>query len=790
MKLRGSVTAVVVAGLWLSMTGPSAASPTARAGSAADRHSDGVSGRNRVERAGNVPQWVQLPYLVQDGERAKVVARLYVDPLRTTRSGKGRVDRLRLGVTVARPKWVRGTNRSVALLPPSQLLERAHSQEAVRRRGVVTMKVGLGRDTTRRLMTLSYGQRLAALSVVVTHRKDTVSKTPAWDLQQVSAGPLARAASSRKDVRGAARLAREQRRLLHRIPTVPGRGWSRGARVEATGKPGSPYYNNIYLVNSSPFEQQVNFQPNIQCMWTGVNPTKQQPAVQTTVAAGATVTVQYIGQPQWAPPRSADQPYKGWSTSNRPLPGLGGGQKGLNAPGTQGSLTQDLTNSANVAGQAAVGSLGKARTYSGPGMVGLVAGATVRFAISFFRGMGKKDTCTNTSTYPQLFGLSTAVTGFGSNGVTQASQAVLPATQTWAGDPAAGNQGSVTAPPDPDFVAGTLQPSLGATTTALYYWNGGAPAPFGGGSASFQGGLIQYLGPNPGTSDGSASCYYENYELSSGWQCPQGLDGPQKEPYPYCNGGCVYDPYGEMTIQLAYLTNPAFSSGIVNQGGAPVMSAQANGQGGFTLSCDLADMNATLYTPFGESAPTAVGGTTLATTPVNAAGGLPEDADWLVTFFGVDAQDNYVYFADSLTAADDGVLQPYLAPNAASQQISLQAAATGGSGAVALGTVDSDDLQAMTTQDGQPATPVSFGCAAAPSVGLPDLSIVQPDGSSIAEAYGNNWPMPTQADTGWPVGSFKGNRGVFDWGWQQPVPSVSVAFQGSPLADTTQVPAG
>jgi hypothetical protein len=559
--------------------------------------------------------------------------------------------------------------------------------------------------------------------------------------------------------------------------------------VEAAGKPGSPFYNNINLVNSSPFEQQVNFQPNIQCMWTGGNPSKPSPAVQTTMAAGATATVQYIGQPQWAPPRSAGSPYKSWTGSNRPYPGLGGGQKGLNAPGTQGSLTQDLTNSANVAAQSAVNSLGNAKTYSGPGAVGLVAATATRFAVSFFHGLGHKDTCTNTSTYPQLFGLSTAVTGFGSNGVQQAANAQLPATNTWAGNPAAGNQGSVQAVPDAAFISGTLQPSLGATTTAVYYWNGGAPAPLGGGSASFQGGLIQYVGPNPGTADGVAGCYYENYQLASGWQCPQGDFGPEKEPYPYCNGGCVYDPYGDMTIQLAYLTNPEFDSGIVNQGSPPSMSVAANGQGGYTLSCDLSDMNATLYTPFGASSPTAVGGTTLATTPVNTSGGQPSDADWLVTFFGVDADDNYVYFQNSLTSPNDGVVQPYLAPNAASQEVSLQAAATGGAGAVAVGTVNNDDLQAMTTMDGDAATPVAFGCSATPSVGLPNLSVVQPTGSNIAQSYGNNWPMPTQSATGWPTTAFTGNHGVFNWGWQQPVKSVSVAYQGSPLSDTDSVPA-
>lgn len=119
MKLRGSATVVVAAGMCLSLMGPATAAPSVA--SAASSHGTGVSDRNRVERAGNVPQWVQMPYLVRDGRRSRIVAKFYVDPLRTQPSGNGRVDRLSMQVTVAKPAAVREGNRSVACFPPARL---------------------------------------------------------------------------------------------------------------------------------------------------------------------------------------------------------------------------------------------------------------------------------------------------------------------------------------------------------------------------------------------------------------------------------------------------------------------------------------------------------------------------------------------------------------------------------------------------------------------------------------------------------------------------------------------
>ncbi|MCB0902515.1 MAG: hypothetical protein KDB83_10475, partial [Actinobacteria bacterium] len=147
---------------------------------------------------------------------------------------------------------------------------------------------------------------------------------------------------------------------------------------------------------------------------------------------------------------------------------------------------------------------------------------------------------------------------------------------------------------------------------------------FTGGSATFQGGLMQYVGPSPGFPSGAYTC----------------SDGPNLPPDDqFCN----YTTYGEMYIQLSYLTNPEYSAGMLNEGNAPVMTASVDSSGNYTLSCDLSQMTATLSTPFGSSAPTTVEQSTLATTPTNSSGTLPQNAQWLVNFFGVTAEGESTY---------------------------------------------------------------------------------------------------------------------------------------------------
>jgi hypothetical protein len=201
-------------------------------------------------------------------------------------------------------------------------------------------------------------------------------------------------------------------------------------------------------------------------------------------------------------------------------------------------------------------------------------------------------------------------------------------------------------------------------------------------------------------------------------------------------------------------------------------------------------MTATLSTPFGQGAPTTVEQSTLATTPTNGSGQLPQDAVWLVNFFGLTADGQLTYIDESVTASANGITTPYLAPNAANQPVSIQAASAGGSQAVALGTVAPADLQNMVTLDGQPAVPTQFGCTASPAISLPGLRVNAQDGSAIALAYGNNWPVPTQSGKGWPSGYYGSTKAAFNYKWQSSVGALNVTFQGPPLSAVTAAPQG
>ncbi|MEI2786179.1 MAG: hypothetical protein V9E82_10840 [Candidatus Nanopelagicales bacterium] len=721
-----------------------------------------VPAANRTARAGLPPQWVQFPYLA-GGKRGRltVVAKVYVDPKRSSTKRAHTQDRLRLRVAVAKKKYSQVKKpRSVEVLTDRALLARAHTTRKVERSGVMTLKVPLSAKVSKQLRERSFSGRRAAVAVSVTHRKDTKRGGSAHELTQISAGQLVKGQWSKRTVQQATAAAIAQRRVLRR--SVAQGADQANATLAST--PDTPYFNLVYVQNNTPFQQQITVQPVIQCLYAadyGSTTNAPPPATQETVNAGDSAVFTYIQPPFF--PLTVDYPA-----------GLFGAEEGLNAPGTQGTLTTDLVNSANAAGQSAVNALGEGSTYSQAGAVGAIAAATVKFLVSFFTGL-KVDTCNNTAQYPQLFGVSSVVTGFGTNGVSDPSQAVLPPTNTWAGSPAAGNQGAFTDTPSSGFITGTLQQALGAQTNAVYYWNGGMPAPmvspnassgtYTGGSATFQDGLMQYVGPNPGFPDGAAKCQYN--------------------PTDYL---CQYTTLGEMYIQLSYLTNPQYSAGLLNEGNPPIMTATADSTGNYTLRCDLSQMTATLTTPFGSGAPTTVEQSTLTNTPTNTSGQLPQDADWLVNFFGVTADGQPTYIEESVSSATDGINMPYLAPNAANQPVSIQAASAGGSQAVALGTVTPANMADMVTLDGTPAVPTQFGCTASPTISLPGLKVNSANGSPTANAYGNNWPVPTLSGKGWPSGYYGSNSAPFDFSWQKPVNELNVTFQGPALSAVTAVP--
>lgn len=763
MPLFARTAAATAAAVALSVVTPALADPPSPATATATGTASSGRTPQRVDpaRAGNAPQWLQSPYLVGPSGRMSVVAKVIVDAERTRARKNQRRDRVTMRVTVAKRSASRvHLLRSVEVLTEDNLLQRAHRTRTVARSGVLTLRVPLSATTSRRLARRGFAGRRAALAVSVSHRKDLVRGGSPHELTQVSVGQLVKGKSSAATMRRNRAAAARQRRALHRSSTS-------GARAQTAIPKGETkdtgYFNDIYVQNNSPFQQSITFQPVIQCMWANYYAYSPPPsASMATVNAGDTVMF------QMALPAGfmyfTNSP-KSWQ------PGLAGVEKGLNAPGTQGTLTTDLVNSANAAGQNAMGAVFNGSSYSTAGAVGAVAAASVRFVLSFFEGL-KVDTCTNTAEYPQLFGVSSAVVGFGTNGVSDPQQAQWPATELWAGSPAAGNQGSVTVAPSAEFISGTLSQALGAQTSAVYYWNGGAPAAmvspnassgsYTGGSATFQDGLMQYVGPSPGSPRGAASCNDSGY--------------------------CHYTTLGVMSVQLSYLTNPLYSSGLLNQGAPPQISASVDPTGTYTLSCDLSDMTATLSTPFGTGAPTTVEQSTLATTPTNTSGQLPQNADWLVNFFGVAADGQPVYFAPSVADATNGVNAPYLAPNAADQPVSIQAASAGGGQAAALGSVTPDDLQNMVTLDGTPAEPTQFGCTAAPTISLPGLSVATSATDPIALAYGNNWPVPTQSGKGWPSGYYGSDKSPFNAKWQQPVSRMNVTFQGPPLSDVTAAP--
>jgi hypothetical protein len=468
----------------------------------------------------------------------------------------------------------------------------------------------------------------------------------------------------------------------------------------------------------------------------------------------------------------------------------------MNAPGTQGSLTSDLVGAANAAGQNLFASAQQSATYSGAGAVGAAADSALTFLFTFLAGLNSQSTCTDVSTYPELFGISTTVTGFGYNNAQSASAGQYPPTNTWNGDSGnpIGSQGVSTAPTTA-WLASNLQPMLGGQTVSNYYWNGGQPAPmvsnnvsgsgagnYTGGSASFQGGLVQFVIENPGN-PGDAYCKGA-YQVNCSYAGANGVPG-DGNTFEY------YNPTGDMTVQLAYLTNPDYTAGIYNVNGQVPTVTVTNVDGGYNISCDLSGLEATLSTPFGASGSTTqIQSSSLMQSQVNGSGQLPTNGYWLVNFFGVDADGNFVYYDKSLQNSS-GVPTPYLGPNAGNENVSIEAAATSGQGAVAEGTISSGDLQEMVTFNGESTTPVKFGCSATPTVTLPGLDVT---GSSpeITQNFGSmagtqGWPLPGN-HTGWPSTAFTPYDSRTNYQWQWPVNQINVSFQGAPVNSTGAPP--
>lgn len=787
---------------------------------------DGTRKRNKTRTAGAAPVWVQSPFVQLERKgRVRIVGKVYVDP-HVKKSAKGRKaaprrDRLKLRVIIAKRKAITPkARREVAFLPRKRVLVRSTRTYVVKGRGVRKVSFTLSKKASRDFRRRSHAQRKRSIQVSIAHWKDTYHKSAKWSLKQISIGGLVKGKSSRKKT-SLMVLAAKRNRLIERQKSKALRRFDRrnalgpqgrsSAQLQ-TGLTGYPTFNNVYIDNFTPFVQQVNYNPDVQCMWTGAN-TQTSQAHQATVNANSTVMFSYTGP-----------------SSDSKSTGITGATNVLNANGTEvtNNVVQDAVKAATFAAQQSASNMVGATTPEGAA-IGL--GVTVQeFIDAFLYDLfhTPKSTCTELSAYPQLMQLTTAVVGFGSSqSGTEAQDAQIPVPSGWNGSPKvpAGNQAlSGTALSASDQAS--LQPLLGATTSATYYWNGGMPAFMvsnnarsgtnTGGSASFTDGLMQYVGPNPGTAQNMVPTF------PYGPSTPLALQQFANQP-------------GEMHIALSYLSGPLSEGGDYQGGlfiteGEPVVEFETStgqplqpgyvgsGTGDYgTLSCRIDEMDAALSLPFagGDGAPleftmaelnemgwdvnwqvafhngTALSpsGTTYGSGPLPNGGALPDGAKIVSTYVGGagSASDPYVSNGSPSVVGDvwqgdestnDIGVDTYIYPMPLYDLVSYNypGGTTGQSVEV-------------------PGVPNYFGCSAWPVVSS-SPSNSSPTVLSVntpSSPYGTNWPVPA-ANVGWPASAFDTkqeeeaallNAAPF-YSAQTTVNNLNVSWQGLPA--TTWIP--
>lgn len=627
--------------------------------------------------------------------------------------------------------------------------------------------------------------------MVLDHRKDT-EKLPKWALIQMVPGPLAAGKYSAKRITQRTKSARLKIRRTHDPK-------ARLSGAQLAGTLGAePWYNQIVISNGSPFVQQVNVNPNIQCMWTGQTPNANVSVSAQTVYPGAQLVV--------------NLPY--WSADSQ-QPGLAGATDGMNAPGTQGTLLQDLAQAGVSAGQSALGALSDPETYSEAGAMETAGGIALNFVATVLEDMWSgTSSCNEVSTYPELFGVSTTVTGYGYNNASDATQGEYPAPVSWTAT-SAGQQFSTipgaggTQAPSQTWLEDNFDSMLGTQTNVTYYWNGGqaAPmvsnnatssAPYIGGAASYQGGLFQFVGPNPGVSStvsywssSGANPKYSSQIWSSTYEdCLLYGDNTSDKHY-----GCTMVD-GVVPIQIGMLNNPVSNGGLWIDG-SPTISAKGNATDGYTLTCEIPDtMEATFQVPFAGNGNTPeLQGAALTNAKINSAGAQPSDGFYTVNYFAMTAETapdgttvpgQFVYYGPSLASTNSaGMYEPYLAPNAAQAQVSLN------NENIPQATISPEVLSSLVTWKGPvpDSVPVPvkasdvayFGCNVTASVNLQGLDITDP-----SLYFGTAWPMPNGSEGGWPAGlpSY-----TYNFSWMTPVTQLNTTWQSLPVGAVKPVSA-
>lgn len=369
---------------------------------------------------GTPPMWVAHPYLADVGDgRLAVQAQVYVDPLRRPAAARAAdrhlasaPDRLTFSVMIAKPEYANPRRpASVRLLPAARIMVDETQTIRADDRGLVNLSIVLDRKASKQLRSMSFLRQRAATNVIVSHVKDTHGANRAFSdaglIQTNDASLQPRAAS----------LAERGRylRMAKRQILADRGGLPKAQRAEQRGTRStqdSPMFNYVYLTNSTPFQQQIAFNPNIQCMWTGAS--SQFPGAQTAqVPSGGLLQMAYVMEPN---------PFYGnldtfWA-------GINGATTGMNAPGTAVTGVQALVNAATTTGvdtldavlqgDIEIGAIGE----GGPvgALVGLGA-ISAKFMTTLIDSPAVNGTCsTDASDFPETFGVTTTVTGFGTNG--------------------------------------------------------------------------------------------------------------------------------------------------------------------------------------------------------------------------------------------------------------------------------------------------------------------------------------------------------------------------------------
>ncbi len=589
--------------------------------------------RQAAKYGGTPPMWVEHPYLAELGDgRLAVRAQAYVDPFRrpaaalaADRHLASSPDRIVFSVVIAKPEYANPRRPpSVRLLPDSRILARGSQTVTATDRGLIEVAVVLDRKASRQLRALGFHKQRAATSIVISHLKDTRGASrafPGWGLTQTNDASLQPRAASLSERGRYLELAKRQ--ILADRGGLP-KAQRAGSR-DTRSTQASPMFNYVYVTNSTPFQQQIAFNPNIQCMWTGSS--VQFPGAQTAqLSSGSLLQMAYVMEPN---------PFAG--NLNTLWAGLNGATTGMNAPGTAVTGVQALANAAATTGVDVVDAVLQGDIEIGAvgegGPVGALVGLSAisaKFMTTLIDSPAVNGTCsTDASDFPETFAVTTTVTGFGTNGQSSAWGVTNPNTGAYtattytapynwnliqpvpqppnttfvdtAGTAApvngtiantctpyntskpcyfaypakVGSQtgtGSVSTCPAPSanttpstwctFVYNNLQPMLGAQTSATYYWNGGAPSY-----------MVSNNAPEGSYIGGAASFtggLFQNIGPSPGmpgdaWCWGRGLEGVINCSYMNETNSVYlqnYNPMGAMNIALTYLTTPQYQAGL------------------------------------------------------------------------------------------------------------------------------------------------------------------------------------------------------------------------------------